>query len=612
MHKTLTAAALSLLFAAGTFAAEPVSVPSRPVTQKLTAKSFQSKPLATPQSAPSLRVKLPALAADELSKSARGGEKFTRIGIGRTSKLLEQGISLSSLAWNTVGTTHYATLEIESTTALAMRIGVAGRQLPKGVTLYISGSAAPDRLYGPFGSSELRRHALHWLPAVEGDVARIELRFEEGVPLDDKALVIPKISHLFASLRNDNLLKDLRDVGESGSCNIDVACAPDASTWMNRGLSVSKYIVTTQTGDSGACSGTLLNSTASGTPNYFLTANHCVGTLAEAASMHFYWFFRRATCGGPAPTSVTESLGGATFLKTVPANDATLVQVNGTLPPGTVLAAWTTSPLITSEQVFGLHHPAGDLMKYSAGSQQGFTPYYSNTTNSTASHVRVQWSAGTTEGGSSGSALFNAAGQVVASLHGGEAACSRPTAVDWYGRFDQAYVELQPWLTPGPGGPPPPEAPPPPTIVDIVSGVPITSSVTESEDKYYRIQTSSPNNGLTITLTNLSADADLYVFRDSLATAPVCESEEAGVVNDTCNVTSTTTTTWYINVYGFAAADFTLTATATSASPPPVSNNGGGNRGGGAIDSMLAALLSFLLALRYLHRGRGSRHRGNA
>ena len=99
---------------------------------------------------------------------------------------------------------------------------------------------------------------------------------------------------------------------------------------------------------------------------------------------------------------------------------------------------------------------------------QGFSSYSSSTNTALGSHIRVGWTEGTTEGGSSGSGLFNANGELVGTLHGGGASCTTSTSPDWYGRFEQAYTaQLQPWLTPGTGGPPPipPQTPPPPTTI---------------------------------------------------------------------------------------------------------------------------------------------------
>ena len=46
---------------------------------------------------------------------------------------------------------------------------------------------------------------------------------------------------------------------------------------------------------------------------YFMTANHRLSTQSVADTINSYWFFERATCEGPNPTSVIQFAGGADF-----------------------------------------------------------------------------------------------------------------------------------------------------------------------------------------------------------------------------------------------------------------------------------------------------------
>ena len=74
---------------------------------------------------------------------------------------------------------------------------------------------------------------------------------------------------------------------------------------------------------------------------------------------------------------------------------------------------------------------------------------------------QVTWSAnvsgyGVTEGGSSGSPLFNQNGLQVGTLSGGSSMCNDPTASDFYGKFSYHWEsngatsdkQLRPWLDP--------------------------------------------------------------------------------------------------------------------------------------------------------------------
>jgi PKD repeat protein len=106
-----------------------------------------------------------------------------------------------------------------------------------------------------------------------------------------------------------------------------------------------------------------------------------------------------------------------------------------------------------------IHHPAGDIKKIST-----FTGNTVSTQWGTAagSHWRVTWTSnangyGVTEGGSSGSPLFNSSqGYVIGTLTGGGSFCTSQTAPDQYGKMAFHWTnngtatnrQLKPWLDP--------------------------------------------------------------------------------------------------------------------------------------------------------------------
>ncbi|RZI71756.1 MAG: hypothetical protein EOP80_14645 [Variovorax sp.] len=99
------------------------------------------------------------------------------------------------------------------------------------------------------------------------------------------------------------------------------------------------------------------------------------------------------------------------------------------------------------------------MQKYSEGLALGTascsaTGLCSAPGSSSAKFWRVSWSAGTSEGGSSGSGLFtkiNGKEYLTGQLYGGVASCTNPSGSDYYGRFDVAYnVALYQWLNAGP------------------------------------------------------------------------------------------------------------------------------------------------------------------
>jgi hypothetical protein len=130
------------------------------------------------------------------------------------------------------------------------------------------------------------------------------------------------------------------------------------------------------------------------------------------------------------------------------------------LPSGTAFAGWTAAPVDFGSEVVGIHHPGGDLKKISFGTtQQGFydctwSVYGGLTCNphpGDGRYIAVKWDDGTTEGGSSGSAIFDNQGHVIGNLRGGGASCETPNLLDFYGRFDLTYPKVQQWLGGGSG-----------------------------------------------------------------------------------------------------------------------------------------------------------------
>lgn len=566
------------------------------------AADAQAKLLGSVNDTPSVNAVLPALNDKDLSALSERSlhTKVHEVGMGRAAPKQFAKINLKSLTWTGMGDKQFAVVQIKATDAAAVRIGIDRRSFPKGLALIEYGTAMPELVYGPY-ESDLRSILAaepYWLPVVEGDTVRLELQLDAGAT-PSGVLSVPTVSHLVTSVhRIAN--KNLGDIGDSGSCNIDINCPPHNATWLSRGDAVAKYYETTSSGGTGICTGTLVSNTSSATPipAYFITANHCVASNARSMSMHFYWFFQRAVCNGPAPTTVTETTGGATFLGTVLANDQTLVVLNNRPPAGAVFAPWTNPGTVTVGQTLvALHHPSGDLKKYSSGTMQNFSGYLDGSSNTT-SHIKMLWTQGTTEQGSSGSGLFNATGQFVGTLHGGNAACgANQTQPDWYGRFDQAYPTFAPWLNPGPGGPPPPPTPPAPMIpvaATLNSGVATNGSVAFDALVWYRIDTTAGMSSLNVTLTGLSADADLFLFRNGVTDTPDCDSVNANRDNETCTVNSPGAATWYIGVFGYEAANYTVTASVNSG--VPVGSTGGG--GGGSMDTTLLALLGLLSVLQ--------------
>ena len=138
------------------------------------------------------------------------------------------------------------------------------------------------------------------------------------------------------------------------------------------------------------------------------------------------------------------------------------MQLNSAPPANVVYAgSYFGSEAVPGVDVLGVHHPAGDLQKMSIGSIRGYTncSFGSNGSAqcleagvSDGAMFRVSWRQGTTEGGSSGSAIFvqanNDVRYVVGALSSGSASCQNPSGTDAYGRFELSFADgIRNWLT---------------------------------------------------------------------------------------------------------------------------------------------------------------------
>lgn len=146
--------------------------------------------------------------------------------------------------------------------------------------------------------------------------------------------------------------------------------------------------------------GTLLNSPSG--RQLVLTARHCLGGAQETGYINFVFNFQRP-CGGGSYGSFLDSAQGARTLWSDPAYDILLLEIIEKIPSsyGAYMAGWDAGLDTAPVEAAVVHHPAGDFKKVSVVSSPWNTPVV------TSSYFLVQYSMGTTEKGSSGSALFD-------------------------------------------------------------------------------------------------------------------------------------------------------------------------------------------------------------
>lgn len=295
----------------------------------------------------------------------------------------------------------------------------------------------------------------YWSPNLGGESATMEIVLPPGASSDGVQIAVPRVSHVFVDLAKDGLKRD--DL--SGACEQDIACSVEFLP-MSSSVALMDYVK--EDGSGYLCTGTLMNDRASDGIPYFLTAAHCISSQVEASTLTTAWNIRRKTCGGTDYYQNTLNdflFGGATLLTSNSSTDATLLRLNETPPPGAIFAASYPSTPLLSESLGTIHHPKGDVQKFSVGRYVGAHGILfgdvvrpRDTAAGDANYLGVSWRSGVTEPGSSGSPLLmklNGVQYVVGQLRGGESSCANTTGIDFFGRFDRSYTAgMSTWLSP--------------------------------------------------------------------------------------------------------------------------------------------------------------------
>lgn len=256
--------------------------------------------------------------------------------------------------------------------------------------------------------------------------------------------------------------------GSSGKCEVNVNC-PEGDDWQKQKRGVTRIHVK-RSGGTYWCSGSLVNNTKVDNIPYVLTANHCGynATDQELQQWVFYFDYESSECTTTVYPDI-KSLVGATLKshsgdQLTTGSDFYLIRINENIPDSfhVFFNGWSRGEDVPSISGVGIHHPGGDLKKIST-----YTTALGSSTwmgNPGLTHWQVVWAQtvsghGVTEGGSSGSPLFDNKGRIVGALSGGESLCDSMhlNLPDYYGKFSWSWSSdgndstsrLKDWLDPG-------------------------------------------------------------------------------------------------------------------------------------------------------------------
>ncbi len=376
-------------------------------------------------------------------------------------------------------------LRIEVKDALALGLYYHNFFIPTGGKVFIY-NESENHVIGAFTDANNFQDQIRATQMIEGDIITVEYYAPPGVTTTP-VIEIKEVVYFYRGVEDfiAPIIEDASGVdilqNKAQSCEIDVACSPENSGKADQINAAVHYSFSTG-GGTAVCSGSMLNNTSQDCTPYIFSAWHCGEPTVSSnmSSYVFYWNYQKASCSpgtanGTDPGPGTETMTGGTVVASsgngtsnnppgtnqLAGSDFFLLQLQSQPPTSynAFLAGWDRSNT-ASTSGYGIHHPAGSAKKISTYTSSLNSATYNG--GATNAHWEVQWSAtanghGVTEGGSSGSPIFNANGRVVGQLSGGSSFCNATSQTDLYGKlfydWDQCgtaiIAQLKPFLDPG-------------------------------------------------------------------------------------------------------------------------------------------------------------------
>ena len=301
--------------------------------------------------------------------------------------------------------------------------------------VYVHGLAGDSIVFGPYTNKGPWGSGEFWSGTVDGDTAVIE--FYKRSDENGQGFEIFETSHIFPEL-DSRLRSNEPDVL---NCEVDASCYGDPEK-----NAVGRILFNNN--GPVVCTGTLLNNVAQDWTPYFLTANHCVNSQAVAQTVEVYWFYQTTSCNSGVLRSGVHSPPGANLLATQSSNDFALLRLLSNAPGGAYFSGWTPAAQSLGTSVFGLHHPDGYYPPYISSYLRRSSGTITSTNEycyALANAYGVNWAAGSTEGGSSGSGLWNSSHYLVGVLSCGTGACP-PNGYTIYSKFANFYSQIRPYI----------------------------------------------------------------------------------------------------------------------------------------------------------------------
>jgi V8-like Glu-specific endopeptidase len=375
-----------------------------------------------------LRLSSAMAAKSEIRNFARGMVSTTQRG---------------SIIWSTV-------VKVEK--AHRLRLHLENVTLPEGATLWVYGAGETPT---GFGRELLDDNGNIWTPSVHGELVYLEVE----VPSANATTVF--------AIREVLELVELKHLGavrteDEPTCLVDSTCVASSTfTSIANARRATAHLEFVTSSGGAVCTGGLLNDrNSTGTP-YMLTANHCFSSQGPASSLESFFDFQTTSCNGSFNGANALRTVGAQWLASSASSDFTFVKLNS-IPGGRFFLGWNagTSAVPGGTTIHRVSHPVP--------AETIFPQMYSSTVINTTvgfcpniprpNFLYSTGGVGGVYGGSSGSPVMLANGQVVGQLLGScgptpESGCD-PLNSTVDGAFSSTYPSISSFLEGGSPGQP--------------------------------------------------------------------------------------------------------------------------------------------------------------
>jgi lysyl endopeptidase len=344
--------------------------------------------------------------------------------------------------------------------------------LPEGSQLYFF-NKNKTHIVGPFTFKNNNMQQIFVSDAIVGD----EVTIFYQAPVSLKAKPIMTVKRIFYGYKKNIQLPHNQEnsVEERGSllqnfgfatslsCNINVNCSDVDTLAQSIKKSVVRITMVLKEG-MGYCTGTLMNNTNEDGRPYILTGFHCQdGYTPYYNQWKFDFHYESDSCTNPTSEPASLPLYGCQLRAGWRNTDFLLLELTSPLPSfyDAVYSGWTRKDIAANSKLMMVHHPSGDIKKYSETNGTKPTVVYTqpikwnNTVTTPANHhLRMIPTKGIFEVGSSGCGLFTKEKQLVGNLNGGDfngctvnSAYFGRLATSWNGN-GTAATRLKDWLDP--------------------------------------------------------------------------------------------------------------------------------------------------------------------